>query len=319
MSATDHLQGEGIGRFAIVHEAAVGLLPEKGRANALAVYALIAMRAYGDEGFCIARSELADQLKVSVDTVDRAVKALVEARLLDRTHVVDDVGRQGWNRWVLPMISGRRSAAGGPLGSGITPAGGPHTRGATGRAGAAHRRGSIREEKQPISSSPSSKNRAATDPLEGFDEFWALYPRKEAKENARKAWRKMKPEERTLAIFAAPLYATRMRGKDRQYLAHPASWLNGKRWEDHAEPAGSGKAYVKTAPKAKRTVDEIAREILDAAWDDFERNGSVGDWAGPGGLREQAVAEVERICDVEHPGWRKVAVEQPAVRLGGRR
>ncbi len=65
-----------------------------------------------------------------------------------------------------------------------------------------------------------------------FDDFWALYPRHVAKKAARTAWSKI-PARLHLAILEAcvswrPIWNT----KDVEYLPHPASWLNGERWED---------------------------------------------------------------------------------------
>ena len=37
-----------------------------------------------------------------------------------------------------------------------------------------------------------------------FEEFWAMYPRKEAKKDAFKAWMKLKEREKLLALAAIP-------------------------------------------------------------------------------------------------------------------
>ena len=75
------------------------------------------------------------------------------------------------------------------------------------------------------------RKRAATSPDPHFDEFWAAYPRKTDKGNARKAWakalKKTKPE--VLIAAAAALAAT---NPDWKFTAHPTTWLNGERWED---------------------------------------------------------------------------------------
>lgn len=69
---------------------------------------------------------------------------------------------------------------------------------------------------------------------EGFDDFWSLYPRKEAKQAALKAWRKVKADELP-AILAALRVATHTEQWQKdggQFVPLPASWLNGRRWED---------------------------------------------------------------------------------------
>lgn len=70
----------------------------------------------------------------------------------------------------------------------------------------------------------------------GFDDFWKAYPKKKAKEDARKAWAKIKPSESLLKIIIADVEAqsrTQDWKKDGgKYIPYPATYLNGKRWED---------------------------------------------------------------------------------------
>jgi len=78
-----------------------------------------------------------------------------------------------------------------------------------------------------------------------FSQFYAAYPKKRAKQDAIKAWKKVAPEN--------GLFETIMRaiGKQRRsddwtrdngrYIPNPASWLNGRRWEDEIEAPGPAK------------------------------------------------------------------------------
>lgn len=72
------------------------------------------------------------------------------------------------------------------------------------------------------------------DPLEGFDQFYRLYPRRQKRPDAEKAWRKLSPEQRQAAMAALPAHCQRPDWlKDGgQFVPLPASWLNGQRWED---------------------------------------------------------------------------------------
>ena len=69
-----------------------------------------------------------------------------------------------------------------------------------------------------------------------FDEFWKAYPKKVAKEAARKAWAKLKPDEALgYVIIQAVEDAKQSRDWQKEkgkYIPHPATYLNGKRWED---------------------------------------------------------------------------------------
>ncbi len=80
-------------------------------------------------------------------------------------------------------------------------------------------------------SKPTSRKKPSP---EGFDDFWKLYPRKEAKQRALKAWQKIKADELP-AIMAGLRVAiqTEQWQKDGvRYIPLPASWLNERRWED---------------------------------------------------------------------------------------
>ena len=69
-----------------------------------------------------------------------------------------------------------------------------------------------------------------------FDHFWYEYPKKVAKPDAVRAWGKLKPDE----ALSAEIYRglTRWKNSDEwsrdggRYIPHPATWLNGRRWED---------------------------------------------------------------------------------------
>lgn len=78
----------------------------------------------------------------------------------------------------------------------------------------------------------------------GFDPFYAVYPRHEAKEAARMAWAKLAPDEALQAIILAAVMAQRATGclragktaDGRSTIPHAASWLNAKRWQDEVKP-----------------------------------------------------------------------------------
>ena len=73
-----------------------------------------------------------------------------------------------------------------------------------------------------------------------FEEFWAMYPRKAGKGQARRAYSAaIKKEVHAEIIRAALKYADLSKTKDKQYIAMPASWLNGERWLDEEEDQGN--------------------------------------------------------------------------------
>ena len=71
-----------------------------------------------------------------------------------------------------------------------------------------------------------------------FDRFWAEYPKKQGKQDAIKAFAKLNPDEGLLERMISAIRVWRdsaqWRENGGQYIPHPATWLNGKRWEDEA-------------------------------------------------------------------------------------
>lgn len=70
----------------------------------------------------------------------------------------------------------------------------------------------------------------------GFASFWVAFPNKKAKQDAFKAWSKLKPCD---ALQASILKAIEIQSQGEdwrkeggRFIPHPATWLNGRRWED---------------------------------------------------------------------------------------
>jgi len=73
-------------------------------------------------------------------------------------------------------------------------------------------------------------------PAEHFDAFWRAYPRKVAKDAAKRAWGAVCGDKNYEVIIAAvETIASSGEWSEVQYIPHPASWLNGRRWLDVAE------------------------------------------------------------------------------------
>jgi hypothetical protein len=71
---------------------------------------------------------------------------------------------------------------------------------------------------------------------DGFEDFWAVVPRKIAKPSAQKAYAKaLRQTDAATLRSAMARYAETRRGQDPQFTAHPATWLNAGRWADEIE------------------------------------------------------------------------------------
>ena len=98
---------------------------------------------------------------------------------------------------------------------------------------------------------------------EGFETFWKTYPRKTAKANALKAWAKLKPNAELISkIMQSVAYhclCADWLKDDGQYIPHPATWLNGKRWEDELRPVDN----VHHLPARRGAIEPIDFDSTD--------------------------------------------------------
>lgn len=91
---------------------------------------------------------------------------------------------------------------------------------------------------------------ASMDDDVGFASFWSAFPNKKAKQDAFKAWSKLKPCDALQASILKAVEIQRQgddwRKEGGRFIPHPATWINGRRWEDSTaqEPASNPFAGV---------------------------------------------------------------------------
>lgn len=77
---------------------------------------------------------------------------------------------------------------------------------------------------------------ASTADPNSFAEFWQDYPRKVAKPQALKAWKALKLNASEIGTLMAGLQRAKQSDQWQRdagkFIPHPATWLNGRRWED---------------------------------------------------------------------------------------
>ena len=83
-----------------------------------------------------------------------------------------------------------------------------------------------------------------------FDKFWSAYPKRRSKASALKAFRKVTvPLEILLSALEQHKKTEDWTKENGKYIPLPATWLNGKRWEDEITtpqpPIGSMEYYQK--------------------------------------------------------------------------
>ena len=98
-------------------------------------------------------------------------------------------------------------------------------------------------EAKPVASQLKKKRAAfaasaCENPPEGFAEFWSQYPRKVAKVKAIEAWLSLEPDSELQArIVAVLLKWPPVPPHEMQFVPHPSTWLNKRRWEDESPPS----------------------------------------------------------------------------------
>lgn len=98
----------------------------------------------------------------------------------------------------------------------------------------------IQSESNTISESESNSNNARITREEAFEQFWSAYPRKEGKQKAKEAFKKVTvPLEIILEAIEKQKKSAQWSKDGGQFIPHPTTWLNGKRWEDEVTMAAN--------------------------------------------------------------------------------
>lgn len=121
-----------------------------------------------------------------------------------------------------------------------------------------------REEKK----NPPTPRGEATD---RFEEFWKAYPRKTAKSAAKRAWVRLRVSDELLKSMLSAIAQQRLSEQwsknGGQFIPHPATWLNGGRWQDDLAALNAGKTAIKPPGErvtpGKEETDEYLREMRE--------------------------------------------------------
>jgi len=99
-----------------------------------------------------------------------------------------------------------------------------------------------------------------------FEDFWKAYPKKDAKKDALTAWAKVKvPLDVILSAIERRRKSEDWTKAGGQFVPLPATWLNGKRWEDAAVFASNGSTNTsKYAGAAKAIWGDNESRTIDA-------------------------------------------------------
>ena len=102
-------------------------------------------------------------------------------------------------------------------------------------------------------SNPNTNIRAHAD--EAFESFYDRYPRHVDKADARKAWAKLKDSEYDSVIAGLEKWIPYFNGEEEQFIPHPATWLNKRRWESEPPKVKKQNAALKYEQKPISKTD----------------------------------------------------------------
>lgn len=99
---------------------------------------------------------------------------------------------------------------------------------------------------------------------EAWEQFWAVYPRREAKKDALKAWRQAGGDRHIDAILTALTWQRESDQWQRGYIPLAGTYLRGERWTD--ENPAEAVARMREADRAAEKERHAAREAAYAEW-----------------------------------------------------
>jgi hypothetical protein len=100
-----------------------------------------------------------------------------------------------------------------------------------------------------------------------FEDFWTLYPRRLAKKDAVKAWTRMSHKARVDALTALVDWRRVWLARGEiEFIPHPATWLNGERWEDElpTNNTPTHASHVPAKPHLESERGEMPASVRDA-------------------------------------------------------
>ncbi len=100
-----------------------------------------------------------------------------------------------------------------------------------------------------------------------FQTFYTIFPRREARKDALKAWGQLSPGDQLRAIVAIASWRRVFLDRGLQFTPLAATWLRGERWEDelpqeHQSNHASHKAVVTDQSQRTGPIPEHVRTLF---------------------------------------------------------
>jgi len=123
-----------------------------------------------------------------------------------------------------------------------------------------------RENGQPNLTKPNHIKKEQERVDDGFERFWAVYPRKVGKEPALKIWERMKPaaelQAQILAAVERQARSPQWTKDDGEFIPHAKTWLFQRRWTDVVASAPEPKSYEWDCPHEPRCPHRAACAVV---------------------------------------------------------
>lgn len=118
---------------------------------------------------------------------------------------------------------------------------------------------------------------------EDFTAFWAKFPRRVGKRDAMKAWERLTAPQRAkaLEVIGAHVAYWQRAGRTAETIPHPATWLNGWRFEDELPEKVQHRGRFNATEYARRARDQAFAESMDGR----TAAPALDDLRGPAGRR----------------------------------
>lgn len=111
--------------------------------------------------------------------------------------------------------------------------------------------------------------------IEGFEAFWKAWPKKVAKEDARKAWAKLNPSVELQEVMGKALEiqknSNQWKKENGNFIPYPGTWIRGRRWEDE----------IKVEDLTDAMFDRVKQKAIEIDRSNGNENaGKGGFWDG---------------------------------------
>lgn len=117
--------------------------------------------------------------------------------------------------------------------------------------------------KQPDDKKPFSETSTKPQENSTFDKFWKEYPKKVAKQDALKAWKKISPDQKLFDEIMSALEIHKQQDswikENGKYVLNPTTWLNQERWTDEIAEPEYGTRAVSEA-EAEQLMQEVRND-----------------------------------------------------------